>query len=635
MKSPTHSVLLTLALASGCQMGGNATSDDFELYDGPVYGGIQGVVLDTAGEGLVDIPVTLSNGEQVLTGTDGAYHFARVEPGTYVVRVSVIEYAEQLRKVVIDDWRTHDANFALYPTGAIFDVDNTEGGIFQEGRLLVDAPPFAFAGDGHLQLALTVPDILETGTAGAPGTFLMPDGEQMLASFGFWDIRVFSDGELSNVADGETVTLAYELLDDDEIPAAQRHLMGETMNLWTFDQEQATWVWMDELDVQGRGDEARSVTAELPHFSPWNCDELFASTCVEVWVEDQVGNPIEGVEVSLTGSDYVAVTTANTDENGMGIVQGMPNGTGSIKASLMVGDRPYNEVIEGVNLAGAASPGTVCPVKETIVLPVCMVGGDIQVSVFNKASVDDRGQVQNARVPAGAAVFYRPGEDFGACADPLGEDMEPGDWMTVDPEDDITGQYKPEDNENMGAGDVVRVKDAEVTLDLTVEKVEDGDLIYISAETDEDVLETNGGLMADGGSLDIRVQGEEDGLPGFEATGAIDVADTPELSVVREGGTSITFNKGDEVILALENSRLSEDPTYVIVTTEDGGALIGKFAADTDPTLPRWVTEEMADGSAITVFKQKVGFLELPNGYYARTTTMNATSVTAEENSGR
>jgi hypothetical protein len=67
-----------------------------------------------------------------------------------------------------------------------------------------------------------------------------------------------------------------------------------------------------------------------------------------------------------------------------------------------------------------------------------------------------------------------------------------------------------------------------------------------------------------------------------------------------------------------------------MVMTEDDELLLGKFEAGINPSLPQWVTEQMADQSAVTVFKQKVTYVELPNGYYARTTAMNASTVVTE-----
>lgn len=633
MNAPT-SIVLTFALASGCtliQHGADDGPEPFDLYDGPVLGGIQGFVLDRDGQAIADIPVTLSNGVETTTDDDGAYRFPQVEPDTYVVRVSVVEYAEQFRKVVIDDWRTHNANFELYPTGVIFDVDNSVGGLFQEGRLLVDAPPFAFSRDGDVQLALTVPDLLETGTAGAPGDFRVVGDDRILASFGFWDIRVFQDGEQINVADGETVTLEYELFDDDEVPEAQRHLLGDTMPLWTFDEDEAAWVQMDELDIDEDDEGRRSVTAELPHFSPWNCDELFAATCVEVWVEDQLGNPIEGVEVSLTGTDYVSTTITNTDENGLGVVTGMPNGTGVVKASMMVGDRPYNEVLEGLDLGTAINAGDLCPVRVDIVIPVCMVGGDIQLGVINSFSKDEWGDVEATRVPAGSAVFYKPGDEFGACADPLGEDMEPGDWMVLDPTEDPTDLFEPQDNENMGAGDVLRFDDDDVTIDMVAAEAGDGDIVYVTTEIEGYDLSHFDANLSDDSVLDIRVQGEADGLPGFEIEDAVELADTPLLQVIADGETTIGFSKDDALTLELDNqARDEDDELFVMVSTEEDGLLLGKFPANSPVTVPVWVTEQMADQSAVTVFGQKVTYVELPNGYYARTTAMSASTVVAE-----
>ncbi len=634
MNSRTSVILLSV-LASGCLGNGSHGLDDFPLNDGPVSGTVQGIVRDVDGAALADIPVTLSDGSETLTDEQGRYRFEKVDLDSYVVRVSVVEYAEQFRTVVIDDWRTQNANFELYPTGVIFDVDNASGGLFQEGRLLVDAPPFAFAApgqsarDGVVQLALTAPDLLETGTAGAPGNFTTLEDDRQLVSFGFWDIRVFEDGEQINVADGSTVELDYELFTDDEMPSAQAHLLGDTMPLWTFDEETASWVQMDELPVMEDEQGYQTVTAELPHFSPWNLDALFPATCVEVWVEDQMGNPIEGVEVGLTGTDYVSTVMSNTDGNGLAVVAGMPNGVANLKASLMVGDKPYNEVIENIALGTAAGQGELCPIKETITMPVCMVGGDIGLVVVNSYTQDENGNVEVTRIPSGSAMFYEPTDDFGACADPLGEEMEPGDWMTIEPTEDPSDLYTPEDYENTEAGDIIRLEDDDVAIDLVVEEDTNGDTIYIVEDDSELEVENVGELLTDDTTLDIRVEGDVNGLPGFEVADVIEVADTPQISVVTNGDDGITFSEGDELTIELDTNGTIDidDELFVMVSTEDGGSLLGKFDANDNPTLPTWVTEQMGDHNAVTLFKQKVNYVELPTGYYARTTATNASTV--------
>jgi hypothetical protein len=639
MKSPSP-IILILAAATGCNlMQSGSDIHDFELNDGPVTGTIQGMVMDVDGEALADIPVTLSDGREALTDAEGRYRFEKVELDSYVVKVSVLDYAEQFRKVLIDDWRTHNANFELYPTGIIFDVDNSQGGLFEEGRLLVDAPPFAFAApgesprDGMVQLALTVPDVLETGTAGAPGNFTTLEDDRQLVSFGFWDIRVFQDGEQINVADGSTVTLEYELFTDEEMPRAQAHLMGDTMPLWTFDSDSASWVQMDELPIVEDEEGFRSVSAELPHFSPWNCDDLFAATCVEVWVEDQMGNAIEGVEVSLDGVDYISTVISNTDENGLAVVSGMPNGVANLLASMMVGDKPYNEGIDMMNLSDAIGAGDICPIKTTITMPVCMVGGDISLAVVNSYNIDENGDIEVVRVPQGSAMFYEPTTDFGACADPMGEEMEPGDWMVLEPEEDMEDLYTPEEYENTDAGDIIRLEDEDVAIDMTVEADAEGDLYYVTDTPDIDVRvegDPTGELLTDNAVLDIKVQGDIDGLPGFEVEDVVELADTPEIQVISRGDDSIIFEPGDELTIEIDHEPGDTDDTFVMVTTVDGTALLGKFAADDDPTLPTWVTDQMPDNSGVTVFKQTVNYVELPTGYYARTTATNASMVVAK-----
>jgi len=634
---------LTLALTCGCSLlqhgdgDGYTFPEDFDLYDGPIVGSVEGVVLDVDGEVLSGIPVRLGQEREVVTDAEGRFRFAEVEPGTWMVSVSVPEYAEQFRKVEIEDWETESTSFALFPTGVIFDIENSEGGVFQEGALTVDVPPYAFAAQGQaprrgtVQLALTVPDLTETGVAGAPGDFLPRDGDgdpQILVSYGFWDIRVFEDGEEINVADGEAVGVTVDMLDEIDMPSAQQDTLPDRMPIWWFDGTTGAWVLEDEVPVDRDAQGRRRVQADLTHFTPWNCDGLFAATCVEVFVKDSVGNGVEGASVSLAGVNYLSRTSDTTDETGTAIVSGMPGGLASLSAALMVKDRPYVEEIPFVELGDAISAGTVCPVKVEIELPICMVGGDLFLNVSNVWEKGDEVAGQENRIPSGAAMFYEPSGEYGACADPLGEDMEPGDWMELDPETDTTDRYQPEDNLTLSAGDIVRISDDEdVAVDLLDMDLIEEEHLY-AVDTTDLSIEVVGDLLVDGNELDIKVQGAEDGVPGFTTEDACELAVAPEVDVDTEEN-AIGFQKGDEVVLTLTDAG-TDDPSYVLVVGEDGTSYLGKFAAGDDPRLPAWLTNEMGDEAAISLFRQNVSYLQVPNGTYVRTTTMNSRSMLAK-----
>ncbi|MCP4845618.1 MAG: hypothetical protein GY901_11030, partial [Actinomycetia bacterium] len=116
---------------------------------------------------------------------------------------------------------------------------------------------------------------------------------------------------------------------------------------------------------------------------------------------------------------------------------------------------------------------------------------------------------------------------------------------------------------------------------------------------------------------------------GFEVADVIEVADTPQISVITNGEDTIEFSEGDELTIELDSSSVmnADDDLFVMVGTEDGGSLLGKFDAGDNPTLPTWVTEQMSDTNAVTLFKQTVNYVELPTGYYARATATNASTV--------
>ncbi len=638
-------IVLSFALLSGCSGFGSSDGDgyqypdDFDLYDGPPVGKIQGVVYDELGEVLADIPVGLSSGDEALTDSDGLFRFTDLDSGSYVLDISVMEYSESFKKVTVQGWESQSVSFDLYPVGAIFELDNSLGGRVREGRLQVDVPPLAFAVEGgsavsgDIQLAVTAPDLLSTGAAGAPGNFsVFGESEGALASFGFWDIRVYQDGEQINVADGQEVALSYELVEDESL-SAQAALLEDVMDLWWFNPDEASWEHVDELPVEERDDGSLGVTANLPHFSPWNLDYLFDSTCVEVTVKDELDNPVIGVEVSLTGTDYISTITSSTDDTGTAIVMGMPNGTAYAKAELMVGDRPFREITDPIDLGGATSGGAICPIKEEIKLPICMVGGDMGVVVSNYKTQDEDGDVTDYRVPSGSAQFYEPSGEYGACADPLGDELEPGEWITLDGEEDPLDLYAEEDNENMSVGEIVRLSDDDVAIDLTIEEDADvGDMYSMEVEAEEGL--EMGELLQDGSTLDVKVQGEEGSMGGFLVQDAISIGVAPvtaELEDRDDSNDAVSFERGEDVTLELGDSADDGEPLYVTVGTEEGNLYLGKFAAGDDPTLPSWLTEEMSDEAFMTIFKQKNEYLAMPNGTYSRVTTMNSTTLEVQE----
>ncbi len=638
-------ILLAVLALPGCalfQHAGDSSDEDatsgyeypadFDLYDGPTLGRVNGIVLDLDGDPVADAELTLSSGAQAWTDSEGAFVFDDVEPDELVVHVDADGYVQVDRAVTLEGWETRSVHFELMPIGQVFSFTVNDGGVFSEGPLTLSVPEAAFQFEdgsqpqGEIELTVTAPDLSATGTKGSPGDFMTVAGEGSvpMASFGFFEVRAEQNGRSLNVIPGLTVGVDYELPGRSDMPAAQLDLLEESIPLWWWNRDEAGWEYVDEAVIQQSGDGLDTVMAELPHFSTWNLDYLFDSTCVEVTVTDKLDNPIEGVEVSLMGLDFTSMITDTTDSEGKGVVVGMPFGTAVLEAKITVRGMEFNEAIDPYTLGGATSASSgVCAIEETIQLPVCIVGGDLLKGVAGGFSLGADNVMDEYRVPWGTAKFYEPSGVLEWCEDPI-EEMEMETCETFEPEQDYyTGMFTDDEREWIKAGEVVRAKlDNTVALDLKPYEEEGGKLTYRLQESDQ-LLEM-GDLYQDGTKLDLKVQGEEGGMPGFEVSeattlpiGPLKTEPTNTTTVDGNGNVSLDMvDEGDENGLFM--SFVANDDDVVLCRFEDGD----------NPKLPYEVLGKLPDDKLeATIFRADYGFVPLPTGTMLRTITTSSTTI--------
>jgi uncharacterized protein (TIGR02145 family) len=111
-----------------------------------------------------------------------------------------------------------------------------------------------------------------------------------LTSYGMMGVEIRTNtGQELEIAPGSSVTANFPLSDEWLSTAP------DTIDLWSFNEEQG--VWIDEGSAFKNGN---VYTAQLPHFSFWNCDRPWEAVFLNGQVTDEFGNPLSQVIVTLS-----------------------------------------------------------------------------------------------------------------------------------------------------------------------------------------------------------------------------------------------------------------------------------------------------------------------------------------------
>jgi uncharacterized protein (TIGR02145 family) len=111
-----------------------------------------------------------------------------------------------------------------------------------------------------------------------------------LTSYGMMGVEIRTNtGQELEIAPGSSVTANFPLSDEWLSTAP------DTIDLWSFNEEQG--VWIDEGSAFKNGN---VYTAQLPHFSFWNCDRPWEAVFLNGQLTDEFGNPLSQVIVTLS-----------------------------------------------------------------------------------------------------------------------------------------------------------------------------------------------------------------------------------------------------------------------------------------------------------------------------------------------
>ena len=111
-----------------------------------------------------------------------------------------------------------------------------------------------------------------------------------LTSYGMMGVEIRTNtGQELEIAPGSSVTANFPLSDEWLSTAP------DTIDLWSFNEEQG--VWIDEGSAFKNGN---VYTAQLPHFSFWNCDRPWEAVFLNGQLTDEFGNSLSEALVTLS-----------------------------------------------------------------------------------------------------------------------------------------------------------------------------------------------------------------------------------------------------------------------------------------------------------------------------------------------
>lgn len=275
-------------------------------------------VVDADGRPVPGAAVTV-DGTSVLAGDDGVAHVPGLSPGEAVVRAEVDNYAPSVERVELipgsaNTWALH---LRRYDYRISFDAA-TEAFVYL-GNGYVELPANAFVDaqgapvTGFVELRSYAIDLFDLDSKlTAPGDFtgLLDSGETVdFESLGMAEISFFSGGEEVFLGAGQTALLNFYPPNTNDL----NH--GDVIPAWSFNEDTGIW---EEDGFFVYDSNFGMVTAEVTHFTWWNCDKpWYDKNCLDVQVTlAGGGSPVAGATVLVHGIDYYGTSYGYTDVTG-------------------------------------------------------------------------------------------------------------------------------------------------------------------------------------------------------------------------------------------------------------------------------------------------------------------------------
>ena len=331
-----------LFLSISCKQDVNIYDDDDDILanddditptpadddDGVLSASLAGVVLNTYGQPLGDVTVSILETDFVTTtDNEGRFRLESLSPSEHsIVTFRKEAYARSSVPVEIQENVANTLVQRMAEVDHVFTFDSATGHTFNNDESfklellpenIVNAEGQSY--NGSVIAEVTVFDLVSDVDDGnevlaAPGDFtaLNSAGEnKTLESYGMVQINLTtpSGEDLQLGTQASVIRLPVQSLGAPPV-------VGDEISAWSYNEALGKW----EEEAVGTVAEHEGTLVwefEAPHFSTWNCDRPISTHgCLTGTVTDSQGIPRSGATVRAVGITYISTTTARTTQDG-------------------------------------------------------------------------------------------------------------------------------------------------------------------------------------------------------------------------------------------------------------------------------------------------------------------------------
>ena len=326
--------LSAVALLSAC--GGSGGGGGTPSSPPPATGTITGKVSDNATGGAIAGSTVTDGTVTATTGADGSYTLSNVSVASRkVLTISADNYAFSSKITAVTAGNTSHVDVALQPVAAAITVSslaspqtltvpNSPAQVALQANSLVTS---SGAAPSMPVTANITPIDPSSNPQLMPGNFTTSAGG-VIESYGAMEVNFkASNGALLNLGSGSTSVIRIP------VPAAyQSGTPPATMPAFFYNATTGMWVQEGTLTLGGTAPN-QYYEGTVTHFSYWNADQVYNTTCITGRVVDASGSPVANARVEAQGRDYLGTSEAYTASDGTFTVNVKANATVIITAT--------------------------------------------------------------------------------------------------------------------------------------------------------------------------------------------------------------------------------------------------------------------------------------------------------------
>jgi hypothetical protein len=357
MKKTLFVVASLLLLASlsvafiSCGGGGGGGDTPAAAGAGKVAGKVSN---NATGAGIANAAVT-DGTASTTTGADGSFTLDNLAAASgKVLTVSAANFAFTSKITNVTAGNTSRVDVALQPVAASISIASLATATTltvanSPARVNLPANGLVTGAGGAPSMPVTAsltPIDPSSNPQLMPGNFTTSAGTQ-IESFGAMEVS-FKDtsGASLNLASGQTATIRIPVTAADQLTAPA------TMPAFYYNSTTGQWVQEGTLTLSPASTAPnRYYEGTVTHFSYWNADQVYNTTCITGKVVNSSGAATAGARVEAQGRDYNGTSTAYTAADGTFTLQVKSNSTVIVTASTS--DALSNSEIVSTGAAGS------------------------------------------------------------------------------------------------------------------------------------------------------------------------------------------------------------------------------------------------------------------------------------------